>query len=144
MTSSPARKRLRSAGVALTLTALSASMLTGCAAGEPDAVAICMDPVTEERLDDDYCDDDGGSVAAGYVWFYMLGSSSHPVPGVGHRVTKTHGSTSLSSLGKNLSVARGGMPAAGATSATSAVKSTVKSGGFGKVSGGSRGGFSSS
>lgn len=48
----------KSQAVPLALTALMAASLTGCAdAPEPDNYAICVDPQTELRVDDQRCDD---------------------------------------------------------------------------------------
>lgn len=142
MTASPARRRLRSAGVALGLTALAAASLTGCAyEEEPDYAAICVDPETDERVDDSECDTDEeyhGS-GSGFFWFYMATSGSHRIPAVGDRFDPSIGSYRVSSLtgssGAAVAVQRGGLPTAGSSS----MKSYVTSGGFG-----SRGGFSSS
>ena len=120
MTQTP-RRRMRSATVALGVTALMATGLTGCAS-EPDYAAVCVDPETEERVDDDQCDDDRDytGVGAGFFWYY-LGASSR-VPAIGAPVS---GGT-FRGAGLN-NVQRGGLPAAGAPS----VRSSVKSGGFG-------------
>ncbi|WP_426244473.1 hypothetical protein [Nocardioides sp. LHG3406-4] len=122
-----ARRRMRSTGVSLGVTALMAAGLTGCASS-PDYAAVCVDPQTDQRVDDGQCDDDGNSTGAGTGFFwYFLGASSR-VPAVGGTVSG--GTFNGSSL--NGTVQRGGLPAEGGSS----VKSTTKSGGFG---GGSRG-----
>ena len=120
MTQTP-RRRMRSATVALGVTALMATGLTGCAS-EPDYAAVCVDPETEQRVDDDQCDDDRDydGVSSGFFWYY-LGASSR-VPAIGAPVS---GGT-FRGAGLN-NVQRGGLPAAGAPS----VRSSVKSGGFG-------------
>lgn len=143
MNPSPSRRRLRSASVGLGLTALVAASLTGCAMEEePDYAAICVDPDTGARVDDDQCDDDveyTGGGGSGFFWFYMATSSNHRIPAVGQTFDSSSGSYRLSSLagssGSRVSVQRGGLPTAGASS----MSSYVRSGGFG-----SRGGFASS
>ncbi|MBA3781527.1 hypothetical protein [Nocardioides sp. InS609-2] len=117
-----ARRRMRSTGVSLGVTALMAAGLTGCATS-PDYAAVCVDPQTDERVADDQCDDDrayAGS-GSGFFWYYLAASSR--VPAVGSGVSG--GSFNGSSL--RGTVQRGGLPAAGGSS----VKSTTKSGGFG-------------
>lgn len=124
------RSRRRSASVVIGVTALMASGLTGCASS-PDYAAVCVDPQTEERVDDDECDDDSdyNGTGAGFFWYYL--ASSARVPAVGS--TATGGTYNGSSL--NGSVQRGGLPSEGGSS----VKSTTTKGGFG----GSSRGFSS-
>lgn len=141
MTASPARRRLRSRSVGLGLTALVAASLTGCAAEEPDYAAICVDPETNVRVDDDQCDDDseyhGGG--GGFYWFYMATASNHRIPAVGQSYSTSSGTYRLSTLAghsdSGVKVQRGGLPTSGASS----MDSYVRSGGFG-----SRGIFSSS
>lgn len=129
MTTTPRRRR-RSASVALGVTALMAAGLTGCASS-PDYAAVCVDPETEERVEDDQCDDDSdyNGASSGFFWYY-LGANSM-VPGVGGRATG--GTWNGSSLSGN--VQRGGLPTTGGSS----VKSSTTKGGFG----GSSRGFSS-
>ncbi|MBA3800468.1 MAG: hypothetical protein H0X18_15515 [Geodermatophilaceae bacterium] len=118
---------MRSTGVSLGVTAIMAAGLTGCSSSA-DYAAVCVDPQTEQRVDDDECDDDSdypGS-GSGFFW-YFLGASSR-VPAVGGAVSG--GTFNGSSLGGN--VQRGGLPVNGGSS----VKSATKVGGFG---GGSRG-----
>ncbi|WP_241153678.1 hypothetical protein [Nocardioides pantholopis] len=131
MTTTP-RRRMRSASVAIGITALAASGLTGCASSA-DYAAVCVDPETQERVEDKECDDDseynGSSVGSGFFWYY-LGASSR-VPAVGGLAS---GGTWRGS-GLNGTVQRGGLPTTGGSS----VKSTTTKGGFG----GSSRGFSS-
>jgi hypothetical protein len=126
MSSTP-RRRLRSTTVSLGVTAVVAAGLSGCAS-EPDYAAVCVDPDTQERVDDDECDDastNGGSgIGSAFVWYY-LGANSR-VPGLGSRVSG--GTTSTSGL--NGKIQRGGLSNDGGSS----VKSTTKSGGFGGTS----------
>ena len=136
MTAVP-RRRLRSAHVGLGLTVMAAAALTGCAADEPDYAAICVDPITEERIDDDLCDDsddpsDYHGSGGGFFWFYVNTSSSHPIPAVGSRFNPGHGTYTGSTLTRGgKTVQRGGMPEAGSPS----VRSFTKSGGFGSTRG---------
>lgn len=117
----------RSRAVPLALTALLAASLTGCAdddADDPDSYAICVDPQTDVRLDDDECDDDGR--AHGGAWYYFGGirsGSTYVVPRVGGTAT---GGTFSEPSG---TVVRGGVSAAGGSLAGGS--STVSHGGFG-------------
>jgi hypothetical protein len=116
-----ARRRMRSTGVSLGVTAIMAAGLSGCASS-PDYAAVCVDPETEERVDDDQCDDGASSGAgAAFLWYY-LGASSR-VPALGGRVA---GGT-FNGSGLNGTIQRGGLPEAGGSS----VKSTTRTGGFG-------------
>jgi hypothetical protein len=133
-TTRPAPRRLRSRTVLLGVTALTASSLTGCAS-QPDYAAICTDPQTNERVDDDQCDDsdeprDYTPGLGGFFWFYMLTSASNRIPAVGQSYSPRWGSYNGRGL-RGTSVQRGGLPRQGAES----VKSFTRSGGFG----GSRG-----
>lgn len=132
MTTTPRipRGRRRSASVAIGVTALMASGLTGCASS-PDYAAVCVDPQTEERVDDDQCDDDSGSNGAGtaFLWYYLAASSRFPAVGG----TVSGGTFNGSSI--NGTVQRGGLPSTGGSS----VKSSTTKGGFGS----SNRGFSS-
>ena len=116
------RRRMRSTSISLGITALMASSLTGCSSSA-DYAAVCVDPETQERVEDDECDDDsdyngGGS---GFFWYY-LGASSR-IPAVGQ--TTSGGTFRGSTL--NGSVQRGGLPSTGG----STVKSATTKGGFG-------------
>ena len=123
MTTTPtARRRMRSASVSLGITAVMASSLTGCATSA-DYAAVCVDPATEQRVDDDQCDDDsdyngGGS---GFFWYYL--GARTLIPAVGQ--TATGGTFRGSTL--NGTVQRGGLPTTGG----STVKSATTKGGFG-------------
>ncbi|WP_295661082.1 hypothetical protein [uncultured Nocardioides sp.] len=121
-----ARRRMRSTGVSLGVTAIMAAGLSGCASS-PDYAAVCVDPDTDERVDDDQCDDDraaGSGVGGAFLWYY-LGASSR-VPALGSRVA---GGT-FNGSGLNGTVQRGGLPEAGGSS----VRSTTRTGGFGGTS----------
>ena len=135
MTAAP--RRMRSTTVMLGVTALAASSLSGCAASEPDYAAICTDPQTNERVDDDQCDDseeprDYTPGLGGFFWFYMLTSGANRIPAVGQAYSPRWGSYNgrgLASAGNR--VQRGGLPRQGASS----VKSFTRSGGFGSSRG---------
>ncbi len=78
------RRRMRSASVAIGVTALAAAALSGCTSS-PDYNTVCIDEETRERVDDEYCEDDGySSYGGGYIWYYL--GSSQRVPSVGSRV----------------------------------------------------------
>ena len=118
----PTHRRMRSASISLGITALMASSLTGCASSA-DYAAVCVDPDTQERVDDDQCDDaseDGGG-GTGFFWYYLAARSI--VPAVGQ--TATGGTYRGSTL--NGTVQRGGLPTTGG----STVKSATTKGGFG-------------
>jgi hypothetical protein len=126
-----ARRRMRSSTVTLGVTAVVAAGLTGCASSA-DYAAVCVNPDTNERVDDDQCDDDGGSssgAGTAFLWYYL--AASRVVPAIGAPV---NGGT-FSRSGLNGTVQRGGLPEKGG----STVKSTTTKGGFG----GSSRGFSS-
>ena len=116
------RRRMRSASISLGITAVMASSLTGCATSA-DYAAVCVDPQTEQRVDDAQCDDDSdyNGVGTGFFWYY-LGASSR-VPAVGQ--TATGGTFRGSTL--NGTVQRGGLPKTGG----STVRTSTTKGGFG-------------
>lgn len=122
MTTSPVRRRMRSSGIALGITAVMAANLTGCASSA-DYAAVCVDPETQQRVDDDQCDDDAdyNGAGTGFFWYY-LGARS-VVPAIGQ--TATGGTFRGSTL--NGTVQRGGLPTTGG----STVKSSTTKGGFG-------------
>lgn len=118
----PLRRRMRSSSIALGITAVMASNLTGCASSA-DYAAVCVDPATEERVDDGQCDDDSdyNGTGTGFFWYYLAGRAL--VPGVGSTVT---GGTFRGST-LNGTVQRGGLPTTGG----STVRSSTTKGGFG-------------
>lgn len=130
------RRRLRSSNVVLGLTLVAAaSFVSGCAEETPDYQAICVDPQTNQRLDDDQCDDsdrDYSGSGSGFFWFYVGSQYGGRVPGVGQTYSPSMGTYNGSSVTKGgRSVVRGGVPKTGASSMKSYTSSTVKSGGFG-------------
>ena len=131
--------RRASRAVPLGLTVIAASSLSGCG-GDPDVAAVCVDPQTQERVDDGQCsdsnapedyDENGGSgVGSGFFWYYLGTQSARAVPAVGSPVSGgTWNGQGLVNSGR--SVQRGGLPADGAPS----FKSYSKSGGFGSSKG---------
>ena len=121
-TTSTTRRRMRSASISLGITAVMASSLTGCATSA-DYAAVCVDPETEQRVDDDQCDDDSdyNGAGTGFFWYYLAARSI--VPGVGSTVSGgTYRGSTL-----NGTVQRGGLPTTGG----STVRSSTTKGGFG-------------
>lgn len=143
MTESKSRRRMRSAGITLGLTALVAASLTGCSSDDDQAdyAAICVDPQTQERTDDDKCKDEReyhGS-GAGFFWFYMATRGGGFVPPIGGRYNAADGTYTSSGLrnssGGTATIQRGGLDTKGGNIGT------ISRGGFGKAGGkGSSGG----
>jgi hypothetical protein len=128
----------RSTSVTLGVTALLAAGLTGCGSSGDDVNAVCVDAQTQQRVDDDQCDDDAynGSVAGSAFLWYFLGRAS-AVPAFGVPIRGYAGGFSAPS---NLGGVRTGLPQAGAKSGYTGGKVTkVSRGGFGS-SGGKSGG----
>ncbi len=113
---------MRSTSIALGITAVMASNLTGCASSA-DYAAVCVDPQTQQRVDDDQCDDDSdyNGSGTGFFWYYLAARSV--VPGIGSTVGG--GTYRGSTLGGT--VQRGGLPSTGG----STVRSSTTKGGFG-------------
>lgn len=139
-----ARRRMRSVGITLGLTALVAASLTGCSNGDDedqsDYQAICVDPETQQRADDDECKDDreyNGS-GAGFFWFYMATRGGAFVPPLGGRYNTGDGSYNTAGLrngsGGTATIKRGGLDTKGGNIGT------ISRGGFGKAGKGSSGG----
>lgn len=105
-----------------------ALVLAGCAVSpdEADEIGVCINPRTDERIDDDRCTDgsEGWESDDGSVWFWYSTNSGHNAPPIGQKVTKSHGYTGGP---KSSYYSRGGVPKTG--SAIS--KSTISRGGFG-------------
>lgn len=125
--------RRASRAVPLGLTVIAASTLTGCG-GDPDVAAVCVDPQTNERVDDGQCDDsddpsDYDGVGSGFFWYYLGTQSARTIPSVGSPVSGgSFNSSSFRNGGK--SIQRGGLPDSGGS-----FKSFSKSGGFGSSKG---------
>lgn len=64
----------------IALIAGSAIVLTACGSNDQDAQAICMNPQTQERVDDDFCEDDEMDYA-GYPWVFFLPNTHIPSTG---------------------------------------------------------------
>ncbi len=127
----------RSARIVLSVAPALSLALTGCAAADPNPEpthqAICVDPETEQRVEDDECDD-GGRLGVGGWYFLAMGAR---FAGVGQLATG--GSRQVPST----SHVRGGLPTrvGGVTSTTTATRGTaVSRGGFGTSAGSSRSG----
>jgi hypothetical protein len=136
------RRRMRSAGITLGLTALVAASLTGCSSDEdqPDYAAICVNPQTQERADDGNCKDEQeyhGS-GAGFFWFYMATRGNAFAPPVGGRYNASDGTYTVSNArntqGGTPTVQRGGLDTKGGSIGT------ITRGGFGKAGNGRSGG----
>lgn len=135
------RRRMRSAAVTLGLTGLVAASLTGCNSDvPPDYAAICVDPQTQNRTDDEDCDENDereyrGS-GGGFFWFYMATRGNAFVPPVGGRYNVADGSYNVprGSGGAAPTVKRGGLDRGGGNIGT------ITRGGFGSSGKGSYGG----
>lgn len=105
-----------------------ALVLAGCsvAPAEADEIGVCINPKTEERIEDDRCSDgsDGWESDDGSVWFWYGINSGHTAPPVGQKVNPGHG---YRGQPKATNFSRGGVPKAGSTIS----KSTIARGGFG-------------
>ncbi|MDQ1723562.1 MAG: hypothetical protein QOG52_590 [Frankiaceae bacterium] len=90
----------RSVAVRLTITAMLAASLSACSSNEPDPdnVAICVDPNTQQRVDDSQCGADldhhigSGGIGSGFLWYFIGRNSAFPP--VGGRYLGTGGSFS--------------------------------------------------
>lgn len=105
-----------------------ALVLAGCsvAPSEADEIGVCINPKTEERIEDDRCSDgsDGWESDDGSVWFWYGVNSGHSAPPVGQKVSSGHG---YRGQPKATNFSRGGVPKAGSVIS----KSTIMRGGFG-------------
>jgi hypothetical protein len=131
--------RRRSATVALGVTALLAAGLAGCSsdggrggdatAEDADYEAVCVDDASQQRIDDEYCDDRAtryhGSGAA--AWYFLARGAAFPR--IGGRVT---GGT-FRNPGAGRTVQQGGAPVGGGTAGTGSGGDggSVSRGGFG-------------
>lgn len=121
----------RSAAVSLGITALLASTLAGCAEEEATTdQAVCIDEQTEERIDEDRCNDDGSPGFFGGAGWYFI-PIGFPFPAYGGIVG---GGTLRPRAGSVPAYSR---PAAGGGTVRGG---TVSRGGFGGSSSGRGGG----
>jgi hypothetical protein len=78
--------RRRSAAVHLTITAMLAASLSACSSEpDPNNVAICVDPQTQQRVDDSQCGGDydhhiygGSGIGSGFFWYFVGRHSVFP------------------------------------------------------------------
>ena len=120
-----AHRRLRSVAITLGAVPLLATGLTGCGSDdEAEYSAVCVDQTTQQRVDDDECDDDNDRGGVHGWYFFPVGVYAG---GIGQRVS---GGSYTTPSGSHV---KGGVPKGGAT---------IKRGGFGGgiKSGGTSGG----
>jgi len=136
----------KSLAVPLVVTSMLATSLTGCSApeDEPQYQGVCVDPETEQRIDDEQCDDDdgrsGGFGGVGLWYFFLLGSR---FPAVGAPLTGYRsGSDYVRSAPRDGGYVRGGASADGGRVSPTSVSRAASSGG--KVTTVSRGGLGGS
>lgn len=130
------RRRMRSARVAIGVTAVVAAALTGCSASE-DYTAVCVDEDTMERVSDDDCDDDNdgyGTSGGSYVWYYL--GSGRRVPSLGSRVSGGSTSPPAGSSGRGGSSSYDDSGSGNRGSSSGYGDSSTDYGGFGGSSGG--------
>ena len=115
-----AHRRLRSVAITLGAVPLLATGLTGCGSDDDDAEysAVCVDRVTEQRVDDDECDDDNDRAHGWY--FFPVGVYAG---GIGQRVSGGSYTT------PSASHVKGGVPKSGATIQRGGFGGGIKSGG---------------
>ncbi|GAB6897716.1 hypothetical protein JCM9957A_08060 [Kineosporia succinea] len=124
--------------VVATGTALFATAaLAACGGSEPekDHQGVCVDQTTQKRVDDDKCDDEGGSSYHGggfYAWRLFPRGSAFPA--IGKSVTG-----GISSIPSGHGAVYGGGDAAGGTVTKQSTTTAMERGGFGKTSRGSSG-----
>jgi len=129
------RKRRRTVVISLGVTALLAGTITAVVASQnddEDYAQVCTDESTQQRVDDEKCEDSGASSTAGrsnshYGWYFFPRGSR--IPAIGSSVKSYSGGTST--LPKGSTAAKGFSSSGGSFS-----KSTTTRGGFGKSSGG--------
>lgn len=126
----------RSVRVTLSVAPALSMVLSGCATGddEPTHQAVCVDEQTEQRVDDDECDDDGTRAGGGFLWYFL--PIGRAFPAIGAPVT---GGTRTAPPTTHV---RGGLPpTAGQVSTATATRgTTVVRGGFGSSGGSGYGG----
>lgn len=129
----------KSTAVALGITAAVAGVggIAALAANdeeEPTQAAVCVDKSTNQRLDDDQCDDD--HYHGGHGWYFI--PFGYSAPRVGARVSGGSFNTP-----QGTSYVTGGVPRAGGAVDSSTVKdgkTTTVRGGFGGSKAGGSGG----
>ncbi len=104
---------------------------------EPDGLAVCADPVSNERVDDSLCGDfgdEGGTVYSNGMTYMVFDNRSGSryggsIPAVGQKLPPSGTSGFIRTYPKDFSVGKG-VEAAGSPM-RAAVKSSVVRGGFG-------------
>lgn len=125
--------RRLTAALALTTIAL-AGGLVACGEPEPEYAAICVDPESGQRLEDDACEDGDDDYLTYAVLWYMAMNSGHPYPAVGHSVDRRYVTTKLPKGARYTT----GLSKTGGTSVKSWSTTTRKSGGSSWGTGGSK------
>lgn len=107
-------KRSNAVKVATAITAtMAVTWMTGCGAPQNEADAdyaqVCVDPETNQRVDDDRCDDDTHHSSAAPIWWYMpISSGSYGrMPAVGESVPNT-ALKSKPATGKTTTISKAG------------------------------------
>lgn len=105
--------------------ALVAVGLVGCAEPQQEEyAAVCVDPVSEVRLDDDACDSGDSEFMSNAIIWYMAFSAGRSIPAVGGHVTKSHFKTTKPKNVKVKSVPTKGYTYKAPTKDSSTKKST--------------------
>lgn len=66
---------------------LASLTLTACSDDDSEYTAVCVDPQTQLRVDDDQCDDDDDRGGHHPHFVYFPYSSGHSYPAVGQKIT---------------------------------------------------------
>lgn len=96
-------------------------VLVGCGSAKEEYQAICMDPVTQIRLDDDACDEDDDDGYLGYPWVFLRKGSN--IPQIGRQMPK---GSYVNSVPKNGRANYNDFPATGGVYSSSNSKPTSK------------------
>lgn len=145
---SPHTSRKSSQAVAIGAVTALAVALTGCSSEESqetdaDYAQICVDQQTQERVDDDQCDDHTHSHSNfGWMWlpFFlsMNNNRANVIPPVGSRVTNEHhGTFQQPKDQKSTRVPHNGVTPSRSKSGKTTMKSGTSRGGLGTKGGGS-------
>ncbi|HEY3691138.1 MAG TPA: hypothetical protein VGL46_12670 [Pseudonocardiaceae bacterium] len=135
----PGRRSSRHIPRLILVPAIGALYLSSACGPEPqddapaqyDYVAVCSDPRTGNRVDDNQCrtapQDFSGGADSSLHWFYMPTNSGYVAPPIGQRIPRTAGSytTPKASKSGTPAIQRGGAPRSGGA---------VTRGGFGSSS----------